>query len=478
MSSLFCNACNMENDPDSIKCEQCKSILSIENTNCILKTELENDFLDIDEAEMKEKIIKLENLNEIDKIELGIETNNVKLEQAIKEEPEFHIEPDIELEEEENDTADYKKEDVYECTECNKWEAMSTSSAESNSGAHTCRPERINSTESSKTSSSHPDTPRNRPEKYHRINSDTKNILIKCYNDGKSINESAVIAGIKQNTAKYIIRQYNKNGGLIEKKRGGIRSFKLTSTILNKIEQIIEENPSITLNQICQQILVSEHKQLCISSIRNGIKQLRITIKCPCVEVRNCERTIMERKMYAIEFSRNALEDRQKIVFIDECAFECHLPQMARGRHVSLVAAINTTGIVWHKVQQSAVHSYVSLEFCKALLQKMEDDNLDKVLLILNKASIQSTQEFRNLVGQKNHTLLFLPLNSPMMNPMVEVFSKIKLIARNTLGDSTNHDSLVDVINNAVGNITSSNCHNYYKNMYDKLPAAAAGESL
>ncbi|XP_055842252.1 zinc finger protein OZF-like isoform X4 [Episyrphus balteatus] len=120
MSSLFCNACNMENDPDSIKCEQCKSILSIENTNCILKTELENDFLDIDEAEMKEKIIKLENLNEIDKIELGIETNNVKLEQAIKEEPEFHIEPDIELEEEENDTADYKKEDVYECTECNK----------------------------------------------------------------------------------------------------------------------------------------------------------------------------------------------------------------------------------------------------------------------------------------------------------------------------------------------------------------------
>lgn len=149
---------------------------------------------------------------------------------------------------------------------------MNTSSSDSSSEiplpTHSRSRIQITSPESSSTSSSRPVVLRNRPLTYNRISCDKKNILINCYNDGKTINESAEIAGINKNTAKSIIKQYNKNGGmLLKKRRGGNRSIKLTEVILNKIEQIVEENPSITLTKIREKILESEHTQLSISSI-------------------------------------------------------------------------------------------------------------------------------------------------------------------------------------------------------------------
>jgi transposase len=70
------------------------------------------------------------------------------------------------------------------------------------------------------------------PPTYNRISHDKKNVLIKCYEDGRTVNESVEIAGINKNTAKSIINQYNKNGGmLIEKKRGGKRNVKLSAVL-------------------------------------------------------------------------------------------------------------------------------------------------------------------------------------------------------------------------------------------------------
>ena len=65
-----------------------------------------------------------------------------------------------------------------------------------------------------------------------------------------------------------------------------------------------------------------------------------------------------------------------------------------------------------------------------------------------------------------------------MMNPIEEVFSKIKFCARNMLADPTNNQNLVDVIEESLATITPTDCNNYCMNMYIKLPSAAAGEAL
>lgn len=53
---------------------------------------------------------------------------------------------------------------------------------------------------------------------------------------------------------------------LLKKRRGGNRSIKLTEVILNKIEQIVEENPCITLKNIREKISETEHVELSITS--------------------------------------------------------------------------------------------------------------------------------------------------------------------------------------------------------------------
>jgi transposase len=334
---------------------------------------------------------------------------------------------------------------------------------------------------------------------YDKISSYKKNVLIKCYTDGKSITESAEISGIKTNTAKTIIHKYNQNDGvLVEKKRGGKRFEKLSTTILEKIEQIVEENPAITLKNIRSKILESENVDLSLVSINNGLKRLRITLKNATkeVELRNAQTTLDARKTYALHFSNNGPREHQKIIFIDESGFNYHLRRTkgrskvntparvtvpaVRGRNVSLIAAINTQGIVWHEViTHSTVTSTIFCDFLGRLFQKLENEcNLDEVWLILDNASIHKTLEVRQLVDQTRHKLIFLPPYSPMLNPIEEVFSKIKMAARNLLADPCNQENLESIINASVQTITSANCYSYYMNMYIKLPAATAGEPL
>lgn len=340
--------------------------------------------------------------------------------------------------------------------------------------------------------------PRSRPKKYSDISLDKKEILIKCYQDGETIAEAAKIAGIKNNSAKSIINRYKKNDGvLVEKPRGGRRNGKFNTTLLNKIEQLVEENPSITLKKIREMILDSEHVQLSISSIRNGLKSLRITLKCASLEVdrRNSPRTIEERKEYALYFSQHAPELRQRIIFIDESGFNCHLRRTmarskintparvtvptVRGRNATLIAAMSVDGILYHEViNYSTVTSNIFCGFLRGLFQKIRDSHLENVWIILDNASIHKTRQVREIVDQERHSLIFLPPYSPMMNPIEEVFSKVKSNAKNILADPSNHYDLLKVINDSVEIITLADCYNYIMNMYVKLPKGAAGEPL
>ncbi|XP_077297616.1 uncharacterized protein LOC143919269 isoform X2 [Arctopsyche grandis] len=157
------------------------------------------------------------------------------------------------------------------------------SSAESVSPTHSRRRTRIISTQSSKSSSeSRQRNPvaRNRPTNYNTISQDKKNILIKSYEVGKTINESAEIAGIKKSTARAIIKRFRENGEYTQKNRGGKRNVKITPEILDEIEKIVEENPTITLKNICKKILECKNVNLSIASVQNGLKKLRITLKC------------------------------------------------------------------------------------------------------------------------------------------------------------------------------------------------------
>lgn len=72
------------------------------------------------------------------------------------------------------------------------------------------------------------------------------------------VNESAAISNIKTIWQSQLFTSIRRM--VVRKKQhGGKSSSKLNTLILNKIEQIIEENPCITLKRIHDKILESEH---------------------------------------------------------------------------------------------------------------------------------------------------------------------------------------------------------------------------
>ena len=143
-----------------------------------------------------------------------------------------------------------------------------------------------------------------------------------------------------------------------------------------------------------------------------------------------------------------------------------------KGRNVSLISAINSQKVICH---QTISTSNVTLNF---LFKKLDENNISSAWLILDNARIHKTEEVKELVSRTSHALIFLPVYYPMMNPIEEKFSKVKFSARNLLSDPSNTLSLVEVIDNSMGTVTSTNCYNYFMNMYKKLPMAAAEEQL
>lgn len=85
--------------------------------------------------------------------------------------------------------------------------------------------------------------------KYAKISEETRKALILKDEDGGDFIKLAADLGIKRTTAISIV----KSGKAVTEKRGGKRErlVKLSEEDLNKIVDIIGQNPFLTLKQLC-----------------------------------------------------------------------------------------------------------------------------------------------------------------------------------------------------------------------------------
>jgi len=65
-----------------------------------------------------------------------------------------------------------------------------------------------------------------------------------------------------------------------------------------------------------------------------------------------------------------------------------------------------------------------------------------------------------------------------MMNPIEDMFSKVKIYARNILADLERHQHLIEIINEYVETVTITDYNNYFLNILVKSPSAVAGQPL
>ncbi|XP_037919380.1 uncharacterized protein LOC119656819 [Hermetia illucens] len=305
-----------------------------------------------------------------------------------------------------------------------------------------------------------------------------------------NIKKAATAANIKYETARSILRQYKKNQcALVEQKRGGCRQKKLTDELLTQLETCVESSPSISINEIRHQLSLKGFR-VSMSTVNNGLAKLGITLKLAHFELDrvNDPHTIELRKDYAVELSRRCQQTRQKTIFIDECGFNLHLRRhhtqarvvlpTVRGRNVTLIAAMTSDEIIHHKILTNETCNGERFYcFIRELVDKL-DPSWQEALVIMDKAKIHQEREVAEIIHTAGLLILFLPPYSPMLNPIEKVFSKIKGYARKGLADVSREHTLQDLIQLGIGNVSSEDCSNFYKDMMMQLPSAAAGKEF
>ncbi|KAF7685453.1 hypothetical protein CDIK_3797, partial [Cucumispora dikerogammari] len=107
-------------------------------------------------------------------------------------------------------------------------------------------------------------------------------ILIRAVCDmGMSVKIAAETFEINYAGARSIITKFKKTGNIDKKKRGGKDKSVLKPDILEKIENLVSQNPLITLEEIRRKIIQTEGPgyQISLSTVERGLTELKITVK-------------------------------------------------------------------------------------------------------------------------------------------------------------------------------------------------------
>ena len=134
------------------------------------------------------------------------------------------------------------------------------------------------------------------------------------------------------------------------------------------IERKIEFDPTITLKELKLGLRTDIGTDLSIESIRKIILRLKITLKRTGLVLNrvNDPERICLRKEFATEFLTLAPIDDRRNVFVDESGFNLHMRRnygrnyvgrrvavrvpTVRGRNITLLSAMNSTGVIHYKI--------------------------------------------------------------------------------------------------------------------------------
>lgn len=172
------------------------------------------------------------------------------------------------------------------------------------------------------------------------------------------------------------------------------------------------------------------------------------------------------------DFSRHV--DARRLIFIDETWAKTNMTRL-RGRAprgerlidntphghwqtTTLIAALGIEGMRCATVVDGAVNGDIFVSFVKhVLLPQLKPGDI----VVMDNLSSHKRAEVSGLIEQVGAQLLYLPPYSPDLNPIENIFSKIKQWLR-SLACST-RDMLWDAIQPALDTITASDAINCYR---------------
>ena len=332
--------------------------------------------------------------------------------------------------------------------------------------------------------------------KHKTTSNEDRERIIAANENGYSTTLIAEMLSINRSTVYSILKKYWKTGEIEAQRRGGVKQKKLTNAAVIHIQSWIDEDCSISLKKLKSKVLERHGIEVSTSTIARAIKGFNYSFKRVKLlpARRNNSNTVAERKEYALSYNRCTQRLPQAlIIFIDEVGFNVSMrtmmgrsevgtaatkvvPQL-RSRNISIVCAMNRTGILHYISRNRAINQEVFVDFIRQLKENLNGDNIGHPpLLIMDNVAFHKCTAVREAIIEEGCEVKYLPPYSPFLNPIENLFSKWKTIVKRA--NPQNEGELMTAIQQGASLITSQDCDGYFCNMYRYIEKCVLGEEI
>jgi transposase len=346
---------------------------------------------------------------------------------------------------------------------------------------------------------------------YNQVSNQDRNRIIDAFeNDAMDYVQVAETLGVKRQTARSVIVVYLRHGRRDAIPRRGHRPPKVDDDMKDTLQQIVDENPLLTLEAINAELRrgLPEKPAISRSTLARALDGMLLTIKLAedVPEGRNAERVLQERVDYAQWFLREGVLGH--LIYIDECGYNLwtrrsygraprgqpvrRVVNNQRGRNCNCTFAISSeVGLVHHTIRLASTtllsfQQFID-EMCAAAVQMFPAG--DQIFVIYDNArphvNAVAPPEFNNISVKR------LPPYSPFLNPVEMAHSAFKAgvkralslpAMQNRVGDRDAATEaglnmqgwrarlLEEVAAENVDIITPEKCHRWYNHAQTYLP--------
>jgi transposase len=229
------------------------------------------------------------------------------------------------------------------------------------------------------------------------VSNDSRTIILRAIQQGKSISEVATLTDISPSTIRSIRSIYEKTGRSTRGKQGGSRvGSKISLDQKAAICNWLDEDCSLTGQQLKQRLYTTFGVQASVSTILKVPKEYQYSFKQTSIqpERRNCPETLDKRIRYNhivnFRYANQLIElipHRERFIFLDETGFQLSIRKKSgwspegtkavtvvrslRTTNYSLAAAMSQSGIVHYNCLNVAYNKMRFEEFVISLTIKL-----------------------------------------------------------------------------------------------------------
>lgn len=198
----------------------------------------------------------------------------------------------------------------------------------------------------------------------------------------------------------------------------------------------------------------------------------------------NSESTLELRQEYAKHFISYAPKDQRNCIFIGKSTFISHLVRKAnsddnwkelvttKGKSVDLIVAANKERIVHFKIIENPYDLNVLKDFLNELLAKMSSNwTFNSSWILLEDRKLNKHESIEKLISEFDYSLKYLSPYSHMLNPVEDVFLKLKNYIRSITVTNLEH-KLPQLLNEGIDTISANELFNIFENMMKNIALA------